>query len=279
MTPMHIWDDILTPTDREVIRGGAYGKPRGLGDHPALVIIDPQYNYAGADKPILEQIAEWPSGVGESAWRAIERLKLLINAFREKNRPIIYTRQVHVSSSLSHAESLTKNLPVFVRMHGDVLEGNRDLIRKGALPFPNQPWGRPLPELLGEAARGIFVGLTGGERDLVTGVKQGILPVACEPMNLIKEPVATYSSRSLPKTPVRTVFEAVLPILIDSLGQPRTAADLSAYLDVQKTQLDRWIKEATKRGLIKRLTKPPRFVAASIGQQNSLFKKEDVEHE
>jgi len=94
MTPMHIWDDILTPTDREVIRGGAYGKPRGLGDHPALVIIDPQYNYAGADKPILEQIAEWPSGVGESAWRAIERLKLLINAFREKNRPIIYTRQV-----------------------------------------------------------------------------------------------------------------------------------------------------------------------------------------
>ena len=91
---MHIWDDILTPTDREVIRGGGYGKPRGLGDHPALVIIDPQYNYAGADKPILEQIAEWPSGVGESAWRAIERLKLLINAFREKNRPIIYTRQV-----------------------------------------------------------------------------------------------------------------------------------------------------------------------------------------
>jgi predicted transcriptional regulator len=83
----------------------------------------------------------------------------------------------------------------------------------------------------------------------------------------------------LPKTPVRTVFEAVLPILIDSLGQPRTAADLSAYLDVQKTQLDRWIKEATKRGLIKRLTKPTRFVAASIGQQNSLFKKEDVEHE
>ena len=94
MTPMHIWGDILTPTDREVIRRGGYGKSRGLGDHPALVIIDPQYNCAGTDKPILEQIAEWPSGVGESAWRAIERLKPLINAFREKNRPIIYTRQV-----------------------------------------------------------------------------------------------------------------------------------------------------------------------------------------
>jgi len=94
---MRIWDDILTPTDQEVIRRGGYGKPRGLGERPALLIIDPQYNYAGADKPILEQIQEWPSGVGESAWRAIERLKPLIHAFREKKRPIIYTRQVQKS--------------------------------------------------------------------------------------------------------------------------------------------------------------------------------------
>ena len=91
---MRIWDDILTPTDQEVIRRGGYGKPRGLGERPALLIIDPQYNYAGADKPILEQIQEWPSGVGESAWRAIKRLKPLLRAFKEKKRPVIYTRQV-----------------------------------------------------------------------------------------------------------------------------------------------------------------------------------------
>jgi maleamate amidohydrolase len=94
---MNLWDDILTPTDREVIRRGGYGKPRGLGERPALLIIDPQYNYTGADKPILEQIAEWPSGVGESAWRAMERLKPLKDAFREKKRPVIYTRQVQKS--------------------------------------------------------------------------------------------------------------------------------------------------------------------------------------
>ena len=91
---MPVWDDILTPTDREVIRRGGYGKPRGLGERPALLLIDPQYNYAGADKPILEQIQEWPSGVGESAWRAVEKLQPLISAFREKMRPILYTRQV-----------------------------------------------------------------------------------------------------------------------------------------------------------------------------------------
>jgi len=94
VNPMPLWDDILSPTDREVIRRGGYGQPRGLGERPALLIIDPQYNYAGADKPILEQIQEWPSGVGESAWRVIERLKPLIHAFREKKCPVIYTRQV-----------------------------------------------------------------------------------------------------------------------------------------------------------------------------------------
>src|SRR5512136_2206165 len=99
MIPMPVWDDILTPTDREVIRRGGYGKLRGLGKRPALLIVDPQYNYAGADKPILEQIQEWPSGVGESAWRAIERLKPLIRAFREKKRLIIYTRQVQKSTA------------------------------------------------------------------------------------------------------------------------------------------------------------------------------------
>jgi len=97
MSPNPVWDDLLTPTDREVIRLGGYGKPRGLGERPALLIIDPQYNYAGADKPILEQIQEWPSGVGESAWRAVERLKPLITAFRERKRPVIYTRQVQKS--------------------------------------------------------------------------------------------------------------------------------------------------------------------------------------
>lgn len=94
---MPVWDDILTHTDQEVIRRGGYGKPRGLGERPALLIIDPQYNYAGADKPILEQIQDWPSGVGESAWRAIARLKPLISAFREKKRPILYTRQIQKS--------------------------------------------------------------------------------------------------------------------------------------------------------------------------------------
>jgi len=94
---MSIFDDILTKVDREVIRKGGYGKTRGFGEHPALMIIDPQYNYTGTDRPILEQIHEWPSGVGESSWRAMERIKRIVSVSRRRSIPIIYTRQIQDS--------------------------------------------------------------------------------------------------------------------------------------------------------------------------------------
>ena len=86
--------DILSSTDLEVIRLGGYGKSRGLGNKPALVIIDPQYNYAGDDKPIIDQINEWPSGVGESAWRAVDRIRSVLLKARSRQIPVIFTRHI-----------------------------------------------------------------------------------------------------------------------------------------------------------------------------------------
>jgi nicotinamidase-related amidase len=86
--------DILSSTDREVIRLGGYGKRRGLGKQPVLMIIDPQYNYAGDDKPILEQIKDWPSGVGESAWQAVGRIRKVLAKVRSKRFPVIFTRHI-----------------------------------------------------------------------------------------------------------------------------------------------------------------------------------------
>ena len=90
----HIWDDILTDTDREVIRQAGYGQARGLGKRPVLMIIDAQHNYCGADKPILDQIRQWPSGAGETAWRAVDRIKGILAAARRLKIPVIYTRHV-----------------------------------------------------------------------------------------------------------------------------------------------------------------------------------------
>lgn len=89
-----IWDDIITDKDREIIKKGGWGKSRGLGTRPCLIIIDCQYNYVGEDKPILEQQDQWPAGCGSEAWKRIKKIKKLIQHVRSKKIPVIYTRQV-----------------------------------------------------------------------------------------------------------------------------------------------------------------------------------------
>lgn len=90
----HVWDDVITERDRAVIKKGGWGKSRGLGNRPCLIIIDPQYNYVGEDKPLLEQQEQWPTGCGEKAWSGVRKIKDLITCARPRKIPIIYTRQV-----------------------------------------------------------------------------------------------------------------------------------------------------------------------------------------
>lgn len=85
---------MLTEEDKIVIKKGGYGKRRGLGKKPLLMIIDPQYNYLGADKPITEQLDEWPSGGGALAWKAARNIKKLVEAAREAKVPVLFTRNV-----------------------------------------------------------------------------------------------------------------------------------------------------------------------------------------
>lgn len=58
------------------------------------MIIDPQYNYIGEDKPILAQQDRWPTGCGAEAWEGIRKIKKLIEYARTKKISTIYTRQV-----------------------------------------------------------------------------------------------------------------------------------------------------------------------------------------
>ena len=88
------WEDLLTDEEREVIRRGKYGQTRGLGRAPALMIIDCQHNYIGADAPITEQQEQWPAGGGERAWAAVRVIGELLAEAREAAVPVIYTRNL-----------------------------------------------------------------------------------------------------------------------------------------------------------------------------------------
>ncbi|MEO4052713.1 isochorismatase family protein [Solibacillus sp. CAU 1738] len=94
-----VWENALSVTDRLVIEKGGYGEKRGLGENPLLVIIDVQHNYVGDDKPIADQLNEWPSGGGEEGWKAIRKIQLLKKAAKENNIPVLYTRNVQKRTS------------------------------------------------------------------------------------------------------------------------------------------------------------------------------------
>lgn len=89
-----IWDDLLTDVDRLVIEKGGYGKSRGLGQKPLLMIIDVQPNYVGEDVPIEQQLDRWPSGGGSAAWGAIRYIQRVREAARKAGVPVFYSRNV-----------------------------------------------------------------------------------------------------------------------------------------------------------------------------------------
>ena len=44
---MAIWDDAITARDKLVLKACGYGRVRGLGKRPALMVIDMNYNWGG----------------------------------------------------------------------------------------------------------------------------------------------------------------------------------------------------------------------------------------
>lgn len=171
------------------------------------------------------------------------------------------------------------HVAIFVRLNGDVPEGNRDLLKKGALPFPDQPFARPLPELLEEAAGVEKLYPIGAKRILTTGDQERIPQIPSETTSMIKESIESYSTGLVQKELPKTIFDAALPLLLEALRQPREVTDLSKKLDVQKTQLSKWIKKAIDQKLIKKIKKkkePIRYLAV---RQDALFRKEDVKDE
>jgi len=89
---MATWDDILTERDKEVFALSGFGKKAGLGQRPALLIIDVNYNFTGdKPEPILESVKRFRTSCGEEGWQAVYRIRELLAGARKKHLPTFYT--------------------------------------------------------------------------------------------------------------------------------------------------------------------------------------------
>ena len=159
-----------------------------------------------------------------------------------------------------------KARPLFVCDEPNGPEGNRALIQLGALPFPSQPWKEGLVLLL-KARRKHFNSLA---------VKQ--ISLFEEPLYLdtltpasVKENVSQYSGDQLQEigpgpdievagqlTPT-SIYEAILPVLLDALNDWKSPKEVAASLEIEKNQLDAWLRRATGEGRIEKKIRPIRY--------------------
>ena len=52
-----VWDEFLTDRDKQVFDAAGYAQPAGLGERPAVIVIDVNYHFTGdKNEPILESI-------------------------------------------------------------------------------------------------------------------------------------------------------------------------------------------------------------------------------
>lgn len=87
------WDRFLTSDDQELLARSRWAKrtPFGLGQRPAILVIDAYYAALGFPRqPILDAIDEWPASCGLGGWAAIDRTALVLDQARTAGVPVIY---------------------------------------------------------------------------------------------------------------------------------------------------------------------------------------------
>lgn len=86
------WKSRIPLREWEVYERGGFGRKSGFGRRPAVVVIDVQYRTVGDEPlPILESMERYyRTSCGETGWRAVRNIAMLLRAARAAHIPVIY---------------------------------------------------------------------------------------------------------------------------------------------------------------------------------------------
>lgn len=89
---MRPWEKIMPAADRALYQKLKYGARQARGVKPALIIIDVTRGFVGSrSMPVMEAVDEYSASCGEAAWVALDSIKKLLAACRDKHIPPIFT--------------------------------------------------------------------------------------------------------------------------------------------------------------------------------------------
>ena len=157
-----------------------------------------------------------------------------------------------------------KDVPVFVRVQGSIPEGNRQLASKGAKPFPKEPWDGLLKTLLDLAthANGVSTDALNIEPTTTNTAASSIdaeKPLEVELHSEVEMTVAKGPSHNPATTPYefaqfcpKDIYEAVMPLILEKLEQPKDAKSLAECLNVRLGQMQDWLKRAVTESKVRK---------------------------
>ena len=162
------------------------------------------------------------------------------------------------------------SLPVFVRVGNNTPQGNSKLLDIGAIPWPDSIDRNSFKQQLDDSV------VQSREKQLRKNPSLFDFQDDQETTPAKKPPPANdlaHKEPTVDKPEVKTpqcsasIYQAVLPIILNKLDSPATAEELAKTLDVNKTQLTAWLKKAVDENKLIKLSKPVRYQKAASGTQ------------
>lgn len=160
------------------------------------------------------------------------------------------------------------SLPVFVWIGTDAPQGNSKLLDLGAIPWPSSIDRNNFRQQLHDLAVKSRDNRPKKNQSLFDFqvIQETILAEEQPPTN---EFVNEKPTLGKPKVKTQqcpsSIYEAVLPVILNKLDSPAKVEELVQTLDVNKTQLNAWLKKAMDENKIIKLSKPVRYQKAKSG--------------
>lgn len=86
-----IWEEYLSPRDKDHLAATPGPREVGFGTNPALLLIDNYRSVVGYDPlPLLDAVKISPNAIGSDAWNALEAQKELLAVAREIDLPVVH---------------------------------------------------------------------------------------------------------------------------------------------------------------------------------------------
>jgi predicted Rossmann fold nucleotide-binding protein DprA/Smf involved in DNA uptake len=160
------------------------------------------------------------------------------------------------------------SLPVFVRLGKNAPQGNNRLLDLGAIPWPESIDRNGFKQQLFDLVAQYREKRDKNGNNLIFDFQSTPEAASIEeqpPTNKpIHDEVSFIGPESKTQESLGSIYQAVLPLILNKLDHPTTAEYLAETLDVNKTQMNIWLKKAVDENMIKKLSKPVRYIKKNI---------------